>query len=752
MKFHNLVYQIRTRIHLLIFLTSLVSFTFIFLKLIEVDTISSNSEIVALKLVFQAIIIISSVFTILFLPTYPILFVILKKIKFNFLEKLGLTIVLNSAFYIFLGYIGYWINTPLSGFFFLYSTFTLYFLLVFYITLNEWKKGGIRFFRGKKPGRGLEQKSLWEFLKKRKSFMSILLVTFIVLVCILNVVRSSYFIGTDPWLHILNGRVITDLNVLPLEQYHGTMGINIFGAVINSFSGLSHLLIPKFFIFYNLFLSALLFYSILIRIFKNHNLAILGVFILEFSSLGFPTMMLQYWPSGSALIKCLALFLILYIRMQNFIKLERPTKNEILSDISLNYSLIAVIFISSVLTHAIISFFFLFSFLFVYFIYFLKDYKRGFDLIFLIGLFGIFLVLNIFGIGSGHYWFFIPFNISWYYLVMIALLGCTAGGLLLWRILKSINFTKGRYKPTIRGQSNTFYKNLEDKIIIPFIFGGFGLSIVITLIIDILMFNLGIINVFYVSEIILLSAFGIWGSMVFQKKPKGKFLFIWGTGLVLLLVIGIIFNFFLLSNMIWQRILYIIPPIIVIGFISYIHKIIKLRKIGTPRMKFILLFIITFSLFSNYFYESASFEIFNVKRREISPIQWFSNNTSNEGAIITEFGWNHIFRYFNYHFNEGEETLLKNEKLNFIKYKIDLFPPQNHINESGVNILKEIKNSYKIDVYLIFDGEYIINRDFDLFGKLSNEELEEYHNLPYLNKICSSKTKSGVETPLYWVI
>ncbi|MHA2126194.1 MAG: hypothetical protein ACW99E_12905 [Promethearchaeota archaeon] len=723
-----------------------------FLKLIEVNSILNISEITGLNLMFQTIVFICSVFTILFLPTYPIFFVLLKKTRFKPAEKLGLTIVLNSAFYIFLGYIGYWVNIPLTGFFFFYFTLIFYFLLVIYITLTEWKKGEIIFFRGKESELELEKIYLWKILKKRISITSILLVTFIVLVCIFNVIRFNYFVGTDPWLHILNGRIITDLNVLPLENYHGTMGINIFGAVVSFFSGLSHVLIPKFFIFYNLFLSAILFYSILIRIFKNQKFAILGVFILESTSLGFPIMMLQYWPSGSALIKCLAIFLLLYIRMQDFIKKERPTKIEILSNISIIYSVIAVIFISAVLTHVILSFFFLFSFLFLYFIYFLKDYRRGFDLIFLIGIFGIFLILNMFGIGSGHYWFFIPLDISWYYLVLIALVGCTAGGILLWRIRKSINFTKGRYKSTIKGQNNTFYKHIEDKIIVPFIFGGFVISLVITLIIDILMFDFGIINVFYVSEIILLSVFAIWGLLIFQKKPKGKFLFIWGTGLVLLLVVGIIFNFFILSNMIWQRILYIMPPIIVIGFISYIHKMIKIRKLETPRMKSILLFIITFSLLSNYFYESASFEIFYVKRRDINPIQWYSINTVNESLIIAEFGWNHIFRYYNYPFDEGGENLLNTERIYFIKYKVDLFSPQNHINESSVNVLKEIKNSYKMDVYLMFAGEYIINKGFDLFGKLSDEQLEEYYNLPYLNKICSSKTKSGAETPLYWVI
>ncbi|GAG68728.1 unnamed protein product, partial [marine sediment metagenome] len=105
------------------------------------------------------------------------------------------------------------------------------------------------------------------------------------------------------------------------------------------------------------------------------------------------------------------------------------------------------------------------------------------------------------------------------------------------------------------------------------------------------------------SEIILLSAFAVWGLIVYQKKPRGKPLFIWGIGLSILLGVGFVFNILILSNMIWQRILYLIPPIIVIGFISYIYKIIKIKKIGTFRMKFIIFIIITFSLLTTYFHE-----------------------------------------------------------------------------------------------------------------------------------------------------
>ncbi|MFW9941570.1 MAG: hypothetical protein ACFFFT_11060 [Candidatus Thorarchaeota archaeon] len=724
------------------------------MKLIEFNEFVGISNLVGLNITFQFIVVISSIIVILFLPSYPIFFIILKREIFTYLEKLGLTIVVNSAFFIFLGYFGYWLGISISGFLFFYGILFTFLIIVCYISFFEFKKETYVFFKPKNylidNSEKLDEFSLLKYLKNKIPLNSLLLIAFISLICIFNITKFSIFPGTDPWLHILNSRIITEENILPLKGYHGTMGISIFGAVINFFSGINHLLIPKYFIIYTFFLSAILFYSISVRIFKRKNLAIFSVFIIEFSSLGFSNMMLQYWPSGSALIKCLAIFLILYIRLEKFIQFKRPTKSEILTNILLFYFLTTLIFISAVLTHIITSIIFLFSFLWLYLIYFLNDRRRGIDFIFLCGLAGIFMILNYFGIGSGHYWFFIPFNLSWYYLLLIGAAGCIAGGILLWKIQKSISFTKGRFKSTITGRTNKYFKKIEDKIIIPIILSILIVSTISLLIVDLIWIDLTVADMFYVTEIILLSLFAIWGLIVYQKKPRGKLLFIWGIGLFLLLGVGFIFNILILSNMIWQRILYLIPPIIVIGFISYIYKIIRLKRIGTFRMKFIILLVIIFSLLTTYFYESVSFEVFTLKRRDTSPIQWYSNHTSNKNVLITEFGWGNVFKY--YYFNNSNGTLAYEGNFYNLKHELDLFHPDNHFYENGTNILKQIKEDYNTDVYIIFSDTYIINKGFELFGKLSQDELEEYYNLDYLNKICSSKTERGAETPIYWVI
>ena len=221
---------------------------------------------------------------------------------------------------------------------------------------------------------------------------------------------------------------------------------------------------------------------------------------------------------------------------------------------------------------------------------------------------------------------------------------------------------------------------------------------------------------------------------------------------LLLLGIAFILNVFLIKIMVWERVLYLIPPVIVIGFISYIYKLIRLNLIQSLRIKLIILSIIIFSLFTTYFNESVSIEIFNMKNREVNTLQWYSDNTYNQNVVLSEFGWRYVVIFYDYPFDDLENVYFYNESIYILPTKIDLFPPDNHINESGINILKEYKKEYNTDVYIIFENDYIIDKGFELFGCLTREETEQYYNLNYLNKICSSKTEDHIEVPLYWVI
>jgi hypothetical protein len=422
------------------------------------------------------------------------------------------------------------------------------------------------------------------------------------------------------------------------------------------------------------------------------------------------------------------------------------------SDLLFNYVLVGIYFFSAFLTHDLTSFLFLVSFLWLYLIYFLKDRKRGIDFLFLCALCGLFLFLNYMGINSGFLGFFSLSNISWYLLLFIGTAGIASAVIIFWKLVKSIEFVKGKYSSTIMGKENSFYKKLEDKVIIPLIFSIIIIFTIILLIINIIWLNFESINILNISEILLFSFFSFWGIFIFQKKPKGKILYIWGLGLIIFLAVGFLLNIFIIRIIIWDRFLYLLPPIIVIGFISYLYKLIKLNSIQTLRMKLIILCVIIFSLFTTYFYELRSFEIFNLKKREVSVIQWYTNNTSNTSVILTEFGWGYVINYYDYPFYDINEALVYNENIYIYPAQLDLFPPHNHINESGINILREIKEEYDSDVYIIFEADYIIGTGFDLFGQLTFEEIENYYSLDYLNKICSSKTENRKEIPLFWVI
>ncbi|MFW9989151.1 MAG: hypothetical protein ACFFC3_10880, partial [Candidatus Odinarchaeota archaeon] len=143
------------------------------------------------------------------------------------------------------------------------------------------------------------------------------------------------------------------MTFLPLNEYYGSLGFHIFSSILHFFSGVDIALIPSYFTFYTILLSALVFYNLLTKIFKNENLALFGVFILEAPFLGFNYMMYQFWPSSLVLIQGLFIFDLLYKRFLNLTKINRPTNEVLFKDLFLYYFLIIIVFISASLTHSL---------------------------------------------------------------------------------------------------------------------------------------------------------------------------------------------------------------------------------------------------------------------------------------------------------------------------------------------------------------------------------------------------------------
>ncbi|MBD3338483.1 MAG: hypothetical protein GF353_05220 [Candidatus Lokiarchaeota archaeon] len=581
-----------------------------------------------------------------------------------------------------------------------------------------------------------------------------LIVVFLLLICIFNVVRFTYFFGTDPWLHIFIAKSIVKMRYLPLGEYYGSIGLPLFTAVIHMFSGVDFILIPKYFVFYTILVSALVFYNILLRIFKNRNIAIFGVFLLEFSGLGFAYMMYQFWPAHIVFIQLLTIFLILYIRFQKFIKIERPSNSDIFSGMILTYSLIIFIFISALLTHILTALILLLCYIWIYLIYFSRDFKRGIDLLLLCGLFAIFGLFIVFGLSSEHF-FFIDNGGNFYLspLAIGALVGTgVIGAIIVWRFKKSILFSTGRFTKVILGLKSRFFKTIEDKIILPLAFLIIALLGIIYFIGNMLIFNLPITSVFTTIEILILSSFAIWGLILFQKKPRGKPFLIWIVFFGFFLLAVFIFDLLITQSTYWARVFFMTPPLIVIGFTAYIYKLIKSKAITEKSKKIFVIFVIGFSLCTTYFHEFATVQYVSLTRRQVGGAQWYSEHTRDQNVIITEFGFNYMFYYYDYPYNEGDKDLQGRDIHEFEDTKNkEYFDPDEHVDDEE-NELKELKEEEETDVVITLDDQYFLNKGWETYGYVSEDEMDEYYEKEYLNRIYSAKSEDGTENPYYWVI
>ena len=137
---NNIILNVKIRIHLVVLLISVISLIFIFLRIIDFRSISGISQIVFLDLTFNFIVYVSTGFALLFLPIYPIIFIIFKEKKLNFLERLAISITTNLAFYVIAGIIGFYLGFALTGWFFFTILAITYFMLIISSSIFNYKK------------------------------------------------------------------------------------------------------------------------------------------------------------------------------------------------------------------------------------------------------------------------------------------------------------------------------------------------------------------------------------------------------------------------------------------------------------------------------------------------------------------------------------------------------------------------------------------------------------------------------------
>ncbi len=71
---------------------------------------------------------------------------------------------------------------------------------------------------------------------------------------------------------------------------------------------------------------------------------------------------------------------------------------------------------------------------------------------------------------------------------------------------------------------------------------------------------------------------------------------------------------------------------------------------------------------------------------------------------------------------------------------------------NGSNILRDLKSEYNTEVILVLPNDYYLPHSWQFLIQLSEEEIESYYNLDYLNRIFTAKGENGEEIPHHWVI
>jgi hypothetical protein len=293
---------------------------------------------------------------------------------------------------------------------------------------------------------------------------------------------------------------------------------------------------------------------------------------------------------------------------------------------------------------------------------------------------------------------------------------------------------------------------LESKVIIPIIIILDLIISAVILIASNLVLNLNIQSIFTISEIFLIGIFSTWGLLWFQKSSRGEFIYIWFIGLILLLAFGFFYDIFIAVINIWTRILSLSAIAVATGFVSYIYKIIKLDTLKIKNVRVTLFLIIIISIIISISEISYFAELFSFEKKEIKTIQNFSNYNSRKKTIISEFGEWYAFIYYDYPYQNASEDFYSLDLHYFLVVNETLLKPKYHLDKENHNILKILKKKYQTGTYILLTNYYFQYGSLSFYDGLTDEEVNQYYNLLYLNRICSSRDLNGNEKPMYWVI
>jgi hypothetical protein len=171
-------------------------------------------------------------------------------------------------------------------------------------------------------------------------------------------------------------------------------------------------------------------------------------------------------------------------------------------------------------------------------------------------------------------------------------------------------------------------------------------------------------------------------------------------------------------------------------------------------MRFFILFVVCFSFFAQYsdlLIDTDGIE-YSLYRREVTPIYWFAHYTHDRNFVICEFGWPYVFYYYDYPYEKHNKSIFISDLIFFNQNPLGYFKPEDHFFPNGTNKLQQLKSKLNTNVYLMVDDNYLVFGTWEVFQRLTAQELASYYYMNYLNRISACKSENGVDVPYYWVI
>ena len=187
---------------------------------------------------------------------------------------------------------------------------------------------------------------------------------------------------------------------------------------------------------------------------------------------------------------------------------------------------------------------------------------------------------------------------------------------------------------------------------------------------------------------------------------------------------------------------------------AYIYKIIRLKSINKFKMKFFIFFVVSFSFFAQYsdlLIDKDEID-YSLYHREVTSIYYYAKYTSDRNLIICKFGLPYVLYYFDFPYSENNKSLTTSDLYIINQNPLGYFKPEDHFYANGTNKLQQLKAELDTNVYLILDANYLVFGTWQVYQRLTPEEVASYYYMNYLNRIASCKTENGIDVPYYWVI